>query len=191
MHEGAAFAEDFDLYEESGLRRSTFLAVMHKTPAKRSRMKLSDRGCVMMRRGFAIALIFIFASGTFSVLLRDSSFFESSAFAEPQRQKRAPGTLTGVVLGPDDKPVAHANVSYQSSAGRSPHAVRTDSNGRFTISKLKADNYDVRASAKGIFSEWEKNVSLQSGQSKSLTLRLIYSRQDAKTLAGQSKKPKS
>lgn len=145
----------------------------------------------MMRRGFAIALIFILASGSFSVLFQDGSFFESSVFAAPQKQRWTPGTLTGVVLGPDDKPVANANVSYQSSAGRAPHAVRTDSNGRFTISKLKADNYDVRASAKGIFSEWEKNVTLHSGQSKSLTLRLIYSRKSAKALATQAKKPKS
>ena len=144
----------------------------------------------MMRRGFAIALIFILASGSFSVIFQDASIFEPSAFAEPQKQKRTPSTLTGVVLGPDDKPVANANVSYQSSAGRSPHTVRTDSQGRFSIPKLKADNYDVRASGRGIFSDWEKNVSLGYGQSKALTLRLIYSRKDAKTLAAQPKKQK-
>jgi hypothetical protein len=85
--------------------------------------------------------------------------------------------LTGVVLGPDDRPVAHAAVSYQSSGGAAPHVVRTDSQGHFTISKLKADNYDLRASGKGVFSEWEKNVNLRSGARKEVTLRLIYAKE--------------
>ncbi len=86
-------------------------------------------------------------------------------------------TLSGVVLGPDDRPVAHAAVSYQSSGGAGPHIVRTDSQGHFRISKLKADNYDLRASGKGVFSEWEKNVNLRSGATKELTLRLIYAKE--------------
>jgi hypothetical protein len=73
--------------------------------------------------------------------------------------------------------VAHASVTYQSSAGNAPHAVRTDSQGHFTITKLKSDNYDLRATGKGVFSEWEKNISVKSGQTKSVTLRLIYAKQ--------------
>jgi len=92
-------------------------------------------------------------------------------------QSKGSSTLTGVVLGPDDKPVANASVSYQVSNGSAPHIVRTDAHGHFTISKLKADNYDLRASGKGVFSEWEKNVSLRSGARKELTLRLIYAKQ--------------
>ena len=92
-------------------------------------------------------------------------------------QSKGSSTLSGVVLGPDDRPVAHASVSYQSSNGSAPHAVHTDSHGHFTITKLKADNYDVRASGKGVFSVWEKNVSVRSGQTKDLTLRLIYAKE--------------
>ena len=92
-------------------------------------------------------------------------------------QSKGSATLSGVVLGPDDRPVAHASVSYQSSSGSAPHAVHTDSQGHFSITKLKADNYDLRASGKGVFSTWEKNVSLRSGETKNLTLRLIYARE--------------
>jgi hypothetical protein len=92
-------------------------------------------------------------------------------------QRKASGTLSGLVLGPDDRPVAHASVSYQSSGGNAPHAVHTDSQGHFTITKLKSDNYDLRATGKGVFSEWEKNISVKSGQTKSVTLRLIYAKQ--------------
>jgi hypothetical protein len=96
-------------------------------------------------------------------------------------QHKGAGVLTGVVLGPDDKPVSHASVTYQSSAGVAPHAVRADSQGRFTIAKLHSDNYDLRASGRGVFSEWEKNVSVRSGQTKSVTLRLIYAKEIPKT----------
>lgn len=94
--------------------------------------------------------------------------------ASPQRH--GSGTLAGVVLGPDDKPVPHAAVTYQSSAGMAPHAVHTDASGHFYITNLRRDDYDLRASSKGVFSEWEKNVAVRPGKTKSVTLRLIYAK---------------
>jgi len=109
---------------------------------------------------------------------------------QPQhRASKAPCTLTGVVLGPDDKPVGNASVTYQSSAGNAPHAVRADTRGHFTIKGLHADNYDIRATYRGVFSEWEKNVNLGHGETKSITLRLIYAKEMPKPGApGTSKK---
>jgi Carboxypeptidase regulatory-like domain len=91
-------------------------------------------------------------------------------------QSKGTAVITGVVLGPDDRPVPHASVMYQSSSGNAPHAVHADSHGRFTITKLKADNYDLRASGKGVFSEWQKNFPIRRGQTKSITLQLIYAK---------------
>jgi hypothetical protein len=92
-------------------------------------------------------------------------------------QHKGLGTLSGVVLGPDDKPVPHAAVTYQSAAGIAPHAVHTDAHGHFTITKLRSnDIYDLRASGQGVFSEWEKNVTVRAGQTKTVTLRLIYAK---------------
>jgi hypothetical protein len=98
-------------------------------------------------------------------------------------QRKGAGVLVGVVLGPDDKPVPHAGVTYQSSGGTAPHAVHADSQGRFTITKLRSDNYDLRASGKGVFSEWEKNVTVRSGRTKSVTLHLIYAKEIPKDYA--------
>jgi hypothetical protein len=98
-------------------------------------------------------------------------------------QHKGTTTLTGVVLGPDDKPVPHAAVTYQSSGGNAPHAVHADAHGHFTIANLRADNYDMRASGKGVFSEWEKNISVRKGQTKSVTLRLIYAKEMPKAYA--------
>jgi hypothetical protein len=118
-----------------------------------------------MRRAFFFIAIFLLALAA----VRDVS-------AAPQR--RGSATLSGVVLGPDDRPVAHASVTYQSSSGTAPHAVHTDSHGHFTITKLRGgDNYDLRASGKGVFSEWQKNISLRPGQTKSVTLQLIYAKE--------------
>ncbi len=99
-----------------------------------------------------------------------------SVAAAPQH-RRGTATVSGVVLGPDDKPVPHAAVTYESSGGNAPHAVHADAYGHFTITKLRADNYDMRASGKGVFSEWEKNITVRSGQTKSVTLRLIYAKE--------------
>jgi hypothetical protein len=92
-------------------------------------------------------------------------------------QHKGAGVISGVVLGPDDKPVPHASVTYQSSAGIAPHAVHADSQGHLTIAKLRSDNYDLRASGRCVYSEWEKNVTVRSGQTKSVTLRLIYAKE--------------
>jgi len=101
-------------------------------------------------------------------------------------QKRS-GEITGVVLGPDDKPVPHASVTYQSSAGLAPHAVRADAQGHFSITHLHTDNYDLRASGRGVFSDWEKNIAVKSGYSKSVTLRLIYANEVPKAYAKKTK----
>ncbi|GAC1700911.1 MAG: hypothetical protein NVS9B4_03230 [Candidatus Acidiferrum sp.] len=113
----------------------------------------------------------------------------TASAAVPQRSRtQGSATLSGLVLGPNDKPVPHASVSYQSSSGSSPHAVHTDAHGRFAIRKLPGDNYDVRASYNGVFSEWEKNVMLRPGGSQSITLHLIYAR-TMPTAVAQRKKP--
>ena len=128
-----------------------------------------------MRRALILIVVFLMAL----VAVR-------GVLAAPQSKGSA--TLSGVVIGPDDKPVRHASVSYQSSGGNAPHAVYTDSRGRFTITKLKADNYDLRASSKGIFSEWEKNITLRKGHTEYITLQLIYAREMPKST--KTSKPK-
>jgi hypothetical protein len=111
-----------------------------------------------------------------------------SLLASPQRgQSKGTSVLTGVVIGPNDKPVARAAVSYQSSSGSAAHAVHTDTHGRFTISRLPADNYDIRASANGVFSEWEKNVTIHHGETRTITLHLIYAKQMPKAAVAASK----
>ena len=98
------------------------------------------------------------------------------------------GTISGVVVGPDDKPAPHAAITYQSSSGSAPHAVHADSRGRFTITRLSTDNYDLRATANGIFSEWQKNFQVTSGRTSEITLHLIYAREMPKSSKKSIKK---
>jgi len=128
-----------------------------------------------MKRVFLLMTVFLLA-------------LEAAPGVSAAPQSKGSSTLTGIVLGPDDKPVANASVSYQVSNGSAPHIVRTDAHGHFTISKLRADNYDLRASGKGVFSEWVKNVNLRSGATKELTLQLIYAKQIPKAYTKSSAK---
>jgi len=130
-----------------------------------------------MKRFFSLVIIFTTLVTTALVATR-------AVFANTE--KKGTSVLTGIVVGPNDKPVARAAITYQSSAGSAPHVVHTDSRGHFTVSKLAADNYDLRATANGIFSEWEKNVTIHAGQTRSITLRLIYARQMPKTAMAAS-----
>lgn len=123
----------------------------------------------------------------FLVILLLALVTARSVTAGPQRKGTA--TLTGLVLGPDDRPVPHAAVTYQSSGGNAPHAVHADAHGHFTITKLRADNYDMRASGKGVFSEWQKNITVRSGQTKNLTLRLIYAKEVPKAYVKSKPNP--
>ena len=91
---------------------------------------------------------------------------------DAQTPKKGGTTLTGTVLGIDGKPIANAAVSCESSGGLSPHAVHTDVKGRFVITGLKQDSYDLRASANGANSDWHRNIPVRRGQTKEVTLRL-------------------
>src|SRR5215470_2766243 len=132
-------------------------------------------GAAPMKRLFFLLLVV-------TTLLATALLATRSVLASPQHsQPKGTSVLMGVVLGPNDRPVAHAAISYQSSGGNFPHVVHTDSHGRFAITKLAADNYDVRASANGIFSDWEKNVTLHAGQTRDITLQLIYAKKMPKS----------
>jgi hypothetical protein len=94
--------------------------------------------------------------------------------ADPQ--SGGSGVLTGVVIGPDDKPAAHALVTCQSGGGSAPHVTHADGKGHFSIAKLRSDNYELRASGRGVFSPWE-NIAVRSGKTRAVTLRLVYAKQ--------------
>ena len=86
---------------------------------------------------------------------------------------KSASVIKGTVLGADGKPVPAAAVACQSSAGVRPRIVHTDAKGHYLITGLKQDAYDLRATAKGAYSDWEKNIPLRKGQTKEITLRLL------------------
>ena len=116
-----------------------------------------------------------------ALIIASSIFLWTGTASVHAAQKKGRSSLTGVVLDAAGKPVPNAVVTYQSGGGHTAHAVRTDAQGRFTIHKLRWDNYDLRASTKGRYSDWEKNVMLRSGQQKSVTLRLTGENEPLKT----------
>lgn len=110
-----------------------------------------------------LKFVFVFLLG-FVVLL--------APLLHAQTANKRSTTLTGTVLGLDGKPVQNAAVSCETSGGLSPHAVHTDAKGKFVITGLKQDSYDLRASANGANSDWHRNIPVRRGQTKDVTLRL-------------------
>ena len=95
--------------------------------------------------------------------------------ARAQAQKIDTGNVTikGTVLDANGKPVPAASVSCNSSAGIRARVVHIDKNGHYHVTGLKEDSYDLRASAKGAYSDWEKNIPMRKGQTREVTLRLM------------------
>jgi hypothetical protein len=120
------------------------------------------RNEIKMKRVWIAGVAFIVALGCMG-----------SAVAQPQGGS---GVVTGVVIGPDDKPVPHAIVTCQSGGGSAPHVAHADARGHFTISKLRNDNYALRASGEGVFSAWE-NIAVHSGKTKTVTLHTVYAKE--------------
>lgn len=88
----------------------------------------------------------------------------------------AEGVLDGMVLNAKGSPVAFAEVSWQASDGKAPHALLTNGKGRFRIEGVHQGLYEVRAEASGLTSEWEHNVLVRSGKVASVTLHLTRSK---------------
>jgi hypothetical protein len=107
----------------------------------------------------------------FSLILGMAIFFALDIQAQTPRKTGA--TITGTVLDADGKPVAKASVTCETSSGMKPRAVHTDSKGRFFITGLKQESYDLRASRNGAYSDWERNLPLGKSQTKNVTLQLL------------------
>jgi hypothetical protein len=90
-----------------------------------------------------------------------------------QTQKKTGATITGTVLDSNGRPVANASVTCETSSGMKPRAVHTDTKGRFFITGLKQESYDLRASRNGAYSDWERNIPLGNTQTKTVTLQLL------------------
>ncbi len=90
-----------------------------------------------------------------------------------QTRKKTGATITGTVLDSNGKPVANASVTCETSSGMKPRAVHTDKKGKFFITGLKQESYDLRASRNGAYSDWERNIPLRQSQTKDVTLQLL------------------
>jgi hypothetical protein len=124
-------------------------------------------------------------NGRFSILL-SILVLAVPSLLPAQTPKKGDGMITGTVIGADNKPVEAAVVTCQSGAGFRPRIVHTDAKGHFVINGLKWDSYDLRASANGAYSDWQKNFLLKKGQTRDITLYLLSG--NTATTAGPSPK---
>lgn len=98
--------------------------------------------------------------------------FASFAVAMAAQDTGGTGTLSGMVLNSQGKPVVGASVTMQTADGGSPHATVTNSQGRFFFAELTHGYYDVRAARKRFVSEWKHNVEVSVGKQTDVKLLL-------------------
>jgi hypothetical protein len=82
------------------------------------------------------------------------------------------GTLAGVVVDANGKPVPHATVTMQTSFGDRPNATHTDANGRFQFARYLTGQYDLQAYANDAFSPWLKRINIRSNRTTRVILRM-------------------
>jgi hypothetical protein len=82
------------------------------------------------------------------------------------------GTIAGTVLDAQGKPVQDASVTIQTSDGQHPHATHTDDKGHFEFTRYDSGQYDLRAYANGVFSEWTKHAVVKPTKTTEITLTL-------------------
>jgi hypothetical protein len=92
---------------------------------------------------------------------------------DAQTKKKTGATISGTVLDSDGKTVPNATVTCQTSSGMKPRVLHSDAKGTFFITGLKQESYDLRASRKGAYSDWERNIPLGKSQTKNVTLQLL------------------
>ncbi len=104
-----------------------------------------------------------------------AALLAEAGFAGPQLQRSTSpglGTLAGTVVGPSGSPVPDARVTVQDASGEHPHAVATNSQGRFFFPLLKPGLYDARAYSNGVWSQWTHNVPVRRGKQAEVKLQL-------------------
>jgi len=117
-----------------------------------------------MKRG--VLLLAVLAS---LALLMSLTFGAATARAQ---FARGLGTVQGTVLDAHGKPVAEASVTIQTSDGLKPHATHTDSSGHYEFARDDAGQYDLRAYAKGQFSDWSKHIVIRPKKTTEVTLHM-------------------
>lgn len=106
--------------------------------------------------------------GTAAVIL----IFGWLALGLPAQDTGGMGTLAGVVLSAQGRPVPGASVTMQTATGGSPHATLTNSQGRFFFPELVHGYYDLRATHKGWVSDWKHNIEVNTGRETEVRLQL-------------------
>lgn len=100
-------------------------------------------------------------------------FLAAVAVSAASAQRYEPvGNIAGMVLDTHGKPVADSTVTIQTSDGLHPHAIRTDNRGHFKFARYATGQYNLRAYANGIFSDWDYRVVIRSKKTTEVTLRL-------------------
>lgn len=80
--------------------------------------------------------------------------------------------ISGIVLGPDDKPLSEARIHFTESPVPLPEiAALTSEQGEFSLSVPSFGTYRIECNADG-FTKWSKRIKVSGVKAVSLTVHL-------------------
>jgi len=138
------------------------------TPNKVSRATVA-RSCVLVC-AFVMLLVLLPALFAFASSAAPESTYESTLALN---DGSGMGTLAGVVVGVNGKPVVGSRVTLQDAGASHPDVTLTNAQGRFFFADLHHGYYDVRAYAGGAWSEWKHNIEVKTGKQTEVRLQVV------------------
>jgi hypothetical protein len=164
QHGGTVAVDSLGRYRLCGVPTDTYLLVQVQHGGRiGSPLRFvvpEDAGLVLRRLSFS-------ASGSRSIVMLDSLARAADADSLPLAPLAGTATLTGVVRGPDGRPLANAQARISGAAG----SARTDSLGRFTLSNLPAGTQLLQTRRVG-YRLGETPVELRTGKAADVTVTL-------------------
>ena len=87
-------------------------------------------------------------------------------------QQLARGSIGGAVTDPSGRAVANVVITLANASQGTERSYTTKNDGVFSFATLEAANYTLSAASSSGFAAWRQPVSLEVGQTRSITIRL-------------------
>ena len=145
------------------------MATMMTMTRKKASRATGARSCVLL-----LALVALLASfPSLSAFATDATHEAIVGMSIESTDESGMGTLAGIVVGVNGKPVVGSRVTLQDAGASHPDVTLTNAQGRFFFADLHHGYYDVRAYAGGAWSEWKHNIEVKIGKQTEVRLQVV------------------
>ena len=145
------------------------MATMMRVTRQKTSRATAARSCVLL---FALVALLV-PFRTPSAFATDAAHETIAGASIESTDESGMGTLAGIVVGVNGKPVIGSRVTLQDAGASHPDVTSTNAQGRFFFADLHHGYYDVRAYAGGAWSEWKHNIEVKTGKQTEVRLQVV------------------